>query len=83
METTTAMIVAGVYLLFVGLFLFIWYQFHEFKKNYWSKRNFDYIKEPIRPIDLTPRPSKHGLRVKPKYRSDNELFEIEKNPPKR
>lgn len=82
METSTVMIAGGVYLLFAGLFLFIWYQFHEFKKSYWDKRNIDYIKEPIRPIDLTPRPSKHGLRQKPKYRSDEKLFEIEQNPAK-
>ena len=86
METVASIVwvcAGGVYLLFLGLFLFVWYQFAEMKRNFWSKRNIDYIKEPIRHIDLTPRPSKNGIRIKPKHRSDNELFEIEKNPQKR
>ena len=80
METTTAVIVGGVYLLFLGLFFFLWFQFREMKRSYWDKRNFDYVKEPIKPVDLTPRPI--NVRYKPKHRSDEKLFEIEQNPAK-
>jgi hypothetical protein len=72
----------GIYLLLLFMFFFFWYHFHEMKKSYWKNRHRVEVKEKIKPIDLTPRPTKHGLRVKPKYRTDEKLFEIEQNPAK-
>jgi hypothetical protein len=72
---------AGIYLLLLFMFLFFWYHFNEMKKSFWKNRHIE-VKEKIKPIDLTPRPTKHGLRYKPKYRTDEKLFEIEQNPAK-
>jgi hypothetical protein len=85
METIATMILVGTFSLFFlisGMFLFVWYQFKEMKKSYWANRHRVEIKDSIQPIDLTPRPTKHGLRLKPKFRTDEKLFEIEQNPAK-
>ena len=37
------------------------------------------IRESYTPLDLTPRIIKNAPRIKPKYRSDLDLFEREKN----
>jgi hypothetical protein len=84
METVASVVwitAIGVYLLIAGLFFFLWYNFNEMRKGYWQNRHVE-VKDPLRPIDLTPR-SKNGIRVKPKYNSDEKLFEFEQNPAKR
>lgn len=78
---STIVILISVYLLIMFLFLFFWYQFHEMRKSFWQNRNID-IKDPIKPVDLTPRFSS-GIRRKPISVSDSKLFEIEQNPAKR
>jgi hypothetical protein len=69
-----------VYVLFIGLFIFLWLQFRSIRKNFWENRHIE-VKEPIKPIDLTPR--YRGPRIKPKFRTEAQLFEIEQNPAKR
>lgn len=73
------MMAGGIYFLLMIGFLIFWYQFHEMRKNFWNNRHIE-IREPTRPIDLTPRMIKNGPRIRPKFRSDEKLFEIEQNP---
>ena len=69
-----------VYVLIFGLAIFLWFQFKSMKKDFWKNRHIE-IKDPIKPIDLTPR--YRGPRIKPKSRTEAQLFDIEQNPAKR
>ncbi len=82
MEAGSTMIwFIGIYLILMIGFILFWYQFHEMRKNFWDNRHIS-IKDPIKPIDLTPRFSS-GVRRKPISVPDSKLFEIEQNPAKR
>lgn len=80
MATSTSLMI-GIYLILVGGAILIWWQFREMRKNFWNNRHIE-IRDPVRPIDLTKGLPSNGPRTKPKFRSDEKLFEIEQNPAK-
>jgi len=82
MEANTTIMIM---LLFIAVFILtglvvLWLSMQDIKKNFWDNRHIE-VKEPIRTLDLTKR-TNHGPRLKPKFRTDEKLFEIEQNPAK-
>jgi len=79
METVTSVIFViaiGVYLCLISLVTFLWMVFRNERLRFHSNRNYEpkYIEKKI---DTFPRPSKKGLKIKPKYQTDEQLFEYE------
>ena len=82
METSTTVMIV---ILFIAVFILtgvvvLWLTMLDLKKNFWNNRHIE-IKDPVRTLDLT-RKIGNGPRIKPKYRSEEKLFEIEQNPAK-
>ena len=81
--------VIGLYLLVMGMFIFLWYFFCEIRKGYWQDRNVDFEIPQNRFDKMTKEhfksmePKPHGARIKPKSTSDAKLYELEQNPAKR
>ena len=82
-------IVIILYLLVMGMFIFLWYFFCEIRKGYWRDRNVDFEIPQNRFDKMTKEhfksmePRAHGARIKPKSPSDAKLYELEQNPAKR
>ena len=82
METGTIMmsIVIAINLIILVMIAAFWYQFKDAQKNYWQNRhtkNSDHSKSPLFP---SFKKNHSGPRIKPKVKSDAELFEIEQKP---
>lgn len=79
METVTNIIffiAIGVYLCLVSIVTFLWMVFRNERLRFHSNRSFE-PKYTEKKVDTFPRPSKKGLKIKPKYQTDEQLYEVE------
>jgi hypothetical protein len=89
MAYSTGLII-GIYLLLLGLFLFIWYIFAQVRGKYWEFRSIEPSSKLIvdtenferRKKFFEPRPG-GKTKFKPKWKSDAALYDLEQNPEKR
>lgn len=82
MEANTTIMIM---LLFIAVFILtglvvLWLSMQDIKKNFWDNRHIE-VKDPVKTIEFTKR-FDNGPRIKPKFRTDEKLFEIEQNPAK-